>query len=486
MWLSYNWGMRKRLWIAVLLGILLAFLILLGYWLGTPRLLSVSPADEATNVSPAAQVKLSFSRPLQTEAITNRLGFEPAMPGNYIWQGSTLIFTPAQLWPAGVTVQASMQPGAPANGFLALALPEGLEWSFTIRQPSIVYLYPATDPASLTMQSLISGATRSLVSITGGVLDFDISADGSLIYYSVRQEAGSQIYRLSLADGLQAEAMPGNGATDPAERKAELVLDCPEALCAALALSPKGDYLAYERGMLPGSGQADNFQVWVMPIGSGGQASPFLAGVADHQTTQPAWSSAGWLAFYDSNEEAYIFTEPGVGERGRFANQTGQGGVWHPDGHQFLAPEIIFVDTGNAPSAAGLEQRADSHLTLYNLDTKTTQDLTPGEGNEDTTPVFSPDGKFLAFARKYVDAKRWTPGRQLWIARVDTREARPLTNEPLYNHYQISWSLSGEQLAYVRFNQTSPTEPPEIWIMNLLDGTLSRLAVGGYSPRWTP
>jgi hypothetical protein len=476
--------MRKGIWITVLLGILLALLVLLGYWLGTPRLLSVSPAPQATSVAPGAEVLLNFSRPMQPTAMASYLAFEPARSGTYSLQGSTLVFTPAGPWPAGETIQARLLPGAPASGILALPLSQGLEWSFSIRQPSLVYLYPATDPAELTVQSPISGATRSLTKVTGGVLDFDISADGSQIFYSTRQAGGSAIYRLDLAGAPGTEATPG--VSSPAEQTAQPVFTCSEALCDALALSPKGDYLAYERGSLPASGQTENFQVWVLPLASGGSAEPFLAGAAGHQTTQPSWSSAGLLAFYDSNEKAYIFTEPGAGERGRFPNETGQGGAWHPDGRQFLAPEIIFVDTGSSPSVTGLEPRADSHLLLYNLDTKATQDLTPGQGIEDTSPVFSPDGKFLAFARKYLDDLHWTPGRQLWVARLDTREARPLTSEPDYNHYQFAWSFSGEQLAYVRFNQTAPSEPPEIWVMNLLDGTQSRLAVGGYSPHWTP
>ena len=114
----------------------------------------------------------------------------------------------------------------------------------------------------------------------------------------------------------------------------------------------------------------------------------------------------------------------GLASVGGFPNQTGQGGVWRPGGSQFLAPEIVFVDTGSS-SVTGLEPRADSHLILYDLESQTTQDLTPGEGIEDTSPVFSPDGKFLAFARKYLDAQRWTPGRQLWLAQVDTRARSP-------------------------------------------------------------
>jgi len=475
--------MRKPLAITILLGIVLALAALGGYSSATPRLLSVAPQAGAENVSPASEVRLTFTRRLQSEGVASRLSFVPAMPGQSAWEGSTLVFTPSQPWPAGAAVQARLLPGAPASGFLPLQLPQGLDWSFTIRQSSIIYLYPANAPANLTIQNPISGVTRSLVNRTGGVLDFDLSADGAWLYYSLREDNGSAIYRLSLLETLSSPATPGG---DAAAAETQLVLTCPAALCAALALSPQGEYLAYERGMLPGSGQAENFQVWLLPLQAGQPAEPFLAGATNRQTTQPVWSPNGWLAFYDSTEAAYIFYQPGAGERGRFPNQTGQGGVWRPDGLAFLAAEIVFVNPGNESTAAGLQPRADSHLRLYHLDTGETQDLTPGEGIEDASPLFSPDGQFLVFARKYLDARRWTPGRQLWIARAATREARALTDAPLYNYYQFSWNLSGDRLAYVRFNQSAPSEPPEIWLMDLLAGTESRLVVGGYAPRWTP
>ncbi len=476
--------MRKQLWITLLLGVLLALLAVLGYWLGTPRLLSVLPLVQADNVSSGAEVRLDFSRLMQPASLESRLSFEPAMPGTYRQEGRTLVFTPARSWSPGVTVQARLQPGVRASGILSLPTTQGLDWSFTIRQPAIVYLYPANAPSSLTIQNPATGLIRSLVSPKDGVLDFDISADGALLYYSARAADGSAIYRLSLVDEPASAATTVVGQPASSQSTPQLVLSCAQALCDALALSPKGDYLAYERGLLPGTGQSQNFQVWVLPL-SAVSVQPALAGAADHQTISPVWSSEGVLAFYDSTAKAYIFSQPGSGELGRFPNQTGQDGVWRPGANEFLAPEIIFVDTG-ASSVTGLEPRADSHLMLYNLESKTTQDLTPGEGIEDTSPLFSPDGKFLVFARKYLDAQRWTPGRQLWLAQVDTRAARPLTSEPLFNHYQFAWSLSGDQLAYVIFNQSAPTDPPEIWAMDLLSGSQIRLAVSGYSPRWTP
>jgi Tol biopolymer transport system component len=105
---------------------------------------------------------------------------------------------------------------------------------------------------------------------------------------------------------------------------------------------------------------------------------------------------------------------------------------------------------------------------------------------EDTLPVFSPDGERLAFARKYLNQDEWTPGRQLWLMDMDGGNARSLTREPSYNHYDFAWSPLGNQLAFVRFNQTTMTEPPELWLVND-DGSQARLLViGGYAPQWIP
>jgi hypothetical protein len=479
--------MRRSLRITILLGVILALiLILAGYWRGTPRIVAVSPEDGAAAVPAREGVRISFSRPMQHTAIENSLSFEPDIQGNIRWEGDSLIFEPGQGWPAGVKIQARLDARARATGLLPLPLRQKVEWSFTIRQPSLVYLYPAAGPANLYLFDPGSNESQPLTDYLLGVIDFDISGDGAALYYSSRQENGSAIYRLRLgqdqiAAGESAEATPELVSLLP-----ELVLACEKALCSGLTLAPEGSFLSYERSALPESNQPTYPQVWIAPLDSQGGTAPFLAGEPAHQTTLPVWAKNGWLAVYDTDAAAYLFIEPGAGERTRFENQTGQAGAWHPSGNAFLAPEINFLDANFSPSLSDLEPLADSHLILFDLQSGATQDLTPEQGTEDTTPVFSPDGNYLAFARKYLDPQRWTPGRQLWVAKTDSREARPLTDQPLYNHYQFAWSPSGEQLAYVRFNQSLLTEPPEIWVLNLLSGVETRSAVGGYSPKWIP
>jgi dipeptidyl aminopeptidase/acylaminoacyl peptidase len=208
---------------------------------------------------------------------------------------------------------------------------------------------------------------------------------------------------------------------------------------------------------------------------------------------QPSWSSDGYLAFYDSNQSAFVILDPASRNTSLFPNQTGQPGVWHPGGRYFVAPEINFLDTNISENLSGLQALANSHLMLFDRQLETTQDLSLEIEAEDTSPSFSSDGTVLAFARKYLDTQRWTPGRQVWMMHLSpdlepgsSSQAHPLTASPDFNHYELAWNPNGEQIAYVRFNQTIPIEPPEIWLLDPFTGRSVKLITGGYAPAWIP
>jgi hypothetical protein len=481
--------MRNKLHIGLLAVMIVAFGATFAYWWGTPRLIAVAPAEGSFNIPAGTALRLTFSRAMQAASVTERLRLTPASKGTYNWEGNTLVFTPSRPWQAGSKVQVQLEGGSQATGLLPLRIQQSHTWAFTIRSPRLAYLFPPDGPADIYTIDPQSGEITRLTTSPVGVLDFKLNASGTAIYYSSRDEqGGSAIYRLDLTQN-QPPATPEGEAQ---ALKPLLILPCPQAQCRVPAVSPEEDYLAYERTASPATGQPDYPQVWYAPLrGAEGQISapipetaPVLAGEPPHQTLQPAWSSDGVLAFYDTEAAAFIFLNPGDGKQITFSNQTGQPGTWHPDGGSFIAPEISFLDISEA--ITGLERLAESHLIHFNLGDQTSQDLTPGQDVEDTTPAFSPDGTTLAFARKYLDAKRWTPGRQLWIRLLENPEAQPLTNDPLYNHYDFAWRPDGMQLAAVRFNQAAMTEPPEIWLIDPLTGLSSQLIVGGYAPQWIP
>lgn len=92
----------------------------------------------------------------------------------------------------------------------------------------------------------------------------------------------------------------------------------------------------------------------------------------------------------------------------------------------------------------------------------------------------------MAFNRKSFTAEGWTPGRQIWLMNADGKDIRRLTEEPDYNHFDFTWNPSGDRIAYVRFDQSAPTRPPEIWLLNLADNQTVQLIIGGYAPKWIP
>ena len=471
----------------MLLALILVPATGIAYLLTVPRLVQVSPQPEAANVPANAALSLTFSRWVSQAEILPRLTVSPTVEGSYSVQGKTLTFQAKDAWPNGTRIQIQLQPGARAAGWPRLATREHASWSFTIGQPHLVYLYPADGPSNLYLLNPFTGEAQQLSDSSGGVLDFDVVESLNSIFFSANGPAGSSsIYRLPGVE-LQ-ETTPGTASNATPESqlgKAEQVVPCPQARCRAPRVSPQGDFLAYEQTAFPGQENPSFPQVWLLPLENGlaqpGKA-PALAGPTDHQTLQPQWSPEGLLTFYDTNLSAFTILDPHSGETRHFPNQTGYPGSWDPAGERYTAPEITFPEGAlreNAP--VGI-----SHLIEYQLNQDATQDLSGSEVVEDAFPAYSPDGARLAFARRYLDTVRWTPGRQLWLMQADGTQPQAMTDDPFHNYFDFTWSPDGKQLAFVRFHQTELTEPPEIWMMEAGTASSRRLVSGGYSPQWLP
>ena len=464
--------MKSRYLVLILLAAILTIVAGVGYVWGTPRVVEVSPADGDEYRSAGTPLRLTFSRPMQAGTEDELLSTDPPIEGQYTWEGETLVFTPIQPWPSGGRIQARLGPGARAKAFPQLATRQELAWSFTIGEPRLVYLYPSDGPADLHILDLQSGEIEKITDTPGSVLDFDVDSTGAKIYFtSSHGEGGSTIHRL---DRLTGEV--------------STILKCPQALCRYPRISPLGDFLAYERTDLSGNAYP---QVWLIPLENGeiGQEAnspePFLAGEADQQTQQPLWSSTGTLSYYNYDQSAFIAKNPNSEGGVQFLSQTGIPGDWHPDGSSYVIPEI-FIDAIDQDTITDLESIPTSRLLRFDYPDGNASNLTQENNVEDANPVFSPDGANLAFGRKYLDIARWTPGRQLWLMHADGDEAHPLTDEAHFNHYDFAWSPTGDQLAYVRFNKDTLTEPPEIWLINADGSNATRLITGGYSPQWVP
>jgi Tol biopolymer transport system component len=414
-----------------------------------PRQVLFSPAAGSTGQPPLTPLRLDFFQAMRAESVLERLQISPPHSGVLEWQDQSLIFTPGEPWPSGATVTITLAAGARSN--LGLPMLGDRRWSFSVSRPQVAYLWPLNGSSNLYLLDPFSGETEQLTTSAEGVLDFDVLEASGDIVYALRSGAGSSLWRwVRLAD------------------RHERLLECPQTLCDGLQVSPDESWLAYVRSV-PGA------QVWLHPLAGG---EPRRLGDPDHQVGQPGWSPQGWLSYYDGSEQAFYFVNLDGTDQLSLPHETGEPLSWAPDGSAFVTSEVLFLEAGPADYA--------SHLVRYTFPGLQRTDLSVLTNLEDASPVYSPDGRWLAFNRKSLDPAAWTPGRQLWLMHPDGRAARQLTNEPPYGFSSFAWSPDSRWLAYLRSNWTALNEPTEIWLVDP-DGTeMLRLWIDGYAPQWLP
>ena len=472
---------RFPLWGFGVLGFVLG-VVLVGV-LASPKVIAVEPSKKTTEVPSTAPVRILFNRPMDSQSVLSHLKIQPDLLGQVTWQGNQISFSPEEPWPSGETVTIKLRAGARSDRFLPLLI--GETWSFEVGEPRVVYLWPANEQADLYIHSIAEdGIPQHLTETTAGVLDYNLSANGvQIVYVAVRDDRGND---LRLYDLLSGED--------------RLILGCePDVRCKAPSLSPDGIWLAYERESLSagvgGVAVTARSRVWVVPVN--GEAEPTLIGPEDHITGNPGWAPAGWLTYYDTSLQAIALVNLAGNQQispfNYLPSSLGVAGTWSPDGLYMVYPEIVFPDEApddfeHTDGRVEGEPLFYSHLYRVEAISGLIEDISPGEELmvEDASPVYSPDGNWIAFARRYLDPSRWTPGRQIWLMRADGSEARPFTDDTTKLHTSLAWSLDSKRLVFMRRSASDFSQPAEIVWLDISEPQLRPIVEGGFLPRWIP
>ena len=472
---------RFPLWGFGVLGFVLG-VVFVGL-LASPKVIAVEPGKNATEIPSTAPVRILFNRPMDPQSVLSHLVIQPERLGHVIRQGNQLSFSPQEPWPFGEKVTIELSAGARSDHFLPLLF--GETWFFQVGEPRVVYLWPASEQADLFIRSIAGdGEPQRLTETTAGVLDYTLSADGvQIVYATVREDRGNDLRLYDLLSG-----------------KDRLILDCePDVRCKAPNLSPNGIWLAYERESLSvgvgGVAVTARSRVWVVPVN--GEAEPIPMGPEEHITGNPGWSPTGWLTYYDNSLQAIALVDPIENQQtspfNYLPSNLGVAGAWSPDGNTMVYPEIVFPEEAldDYEDAEGsVEGGALFYSHLYRVEAISglIEDISPGEELrvEDTSPVYSPDGNWIAFARRHLDPLRWTPGRQIWLMRADGSEAHQLTDDASKLHSSLSWSPDSKKLVFMRRSASDFTQPAEIVWLDIREPQLRPLVEGGFLPRWIP
>jgi Tol biopolymer transport system component len=347
--------------------------------------------------------------------------------------------------------------------------------AFSSISGSLLYLAPASGSADLFAYDLISQQSSAL---TDGaqISAYHASVDGKSIYYTAQnQSGGADIWNLQLVN-----------------RSQNMLINCAQATCDAPQASIDGRYLAYQRqdasSPLP--------QIWLHNLENNEQNQISLAG---QSAFQPQWALDGRLIFYNQSLGAYESLLPGSEARLRVPNALGDPLSWQPDGETFVASEAfpstseilrgtsgeVSLQTPDPQSQSALEITV-SALLRYSGESQQSLFDYGEELIEDAAPIFSPDGRWLAFTRKYLDQERWSPGRQLWLLNIESGELLQLSNTPSYQFSKLAWSADSSQIAFVRSNRTDFNQPPELWLIERDGSSAQLLAVDAFAPHWLP
>lgn len=440
-----------------------------------PTIESISPTSIPGGLPNVTSIEIVFNRRMDRESVIERLSFSPEIEVKSVWNENTLRLIPMEIWPSGAQVEVSLAAGARSR--LRLPLRQGAAWSFQIAPVQLAYLWPADGDSQLYLLDPTTGETLQL---TDGapVLSFRFGPDGqSGVFFAENNQGGSDLFSFD--------------RFAPAETLSRL-LSCQRALCSDPAISPDGSLLAYTR---------NDREVWLLTLEAA--IDPEQISPEGEDAYQPAWSETGLLSYFNADRLAYTVTDLNTGQSWDWDNQSGELAAWSPGGSALVAPDALLTETdilrgpsGEAENEVVSEEELEpvrvlsSQLMVYQNAGEGPFSLTDDPLAEDFSPAFSPNGRTLAFTRRYLDEERWTPGRQIWLMSLPGGIAAPvqakaMTEAPDYLYTALSWHPDGNSLAAVRFDKVLLTEPPEIWLL-ALDGSAIRLVIGGYQPQWLP
>ena len=454
--------MRRSLF---LLTTLAAPLLLSGCALNPPRIVSVSPSREATDVATNQAISISFDRAMDHASVEKRFALSPPLSGcadssscRFAWNGNTLMFVHAHVnFEVSTQYTVSMHAGyADTSG-----QQNNLEhsWRFTSEgRPALTSVDPADNASGVAPDRNIVLSFSRPMRTDSMRAALQLSPDTPFL---LRTKPGG--------DNSQFEIVPVS--TLQPNQNYTISIDRPLDIhenaiygrvqtrfhTGTLSLTRKIGYLVGQRGQ---------------PSFAIGVVDPHVDGFLQRSTPKILYSLSGASLAQDAIRAF----------------------DWSPDGRRIVfvqAPrqsdsgplQILDLATGSVQSAgvsgSAVYWSADGSSIVYlqdgslrrlrpsNLQDSPLTDATDGRVNG---PVaLSPDGRSVAYST--ADARGIN---HLWLMNIELRSRfRPIGLDDPADH--PSWSANGTKLAFRRITAGGP----ELWVYDLAASGASAYRRGG-------
>ncbi|KAA3659414.1 MAG: hypothetical protein DWQ04_22415 [Chloroflexi bacterium] len=320
--------------------------------------------------------------------------------------------------------------------------------------------------------TLTKNEPEQLTNVEGDVHSYAAAPDGSQLVYVIRYENGrSELWQLKL----------NNRFFSASPKK---LLTCENALCSQPIWAPDNRRIIYEKRELLDDGGLGLPVLWWLDV----KTSETITVLEDAKPPNQAASispNGEWLSYASPPDEGIVVY--GL-ENGRFfytASYLNVSAAWNIDSTQLITSDFNTTILHGDEGVEHLDHTHNSvqsiHLFISDIGSENRHQLTEGISVDDGTPVWSPDGQWIAFGRKLMFTNT---GRQIWLVRSDGSEAIPLTDDLMVHHGSLSWDKNGRFLLFQKFNTTTPDTSPSIHTIDIETKTQQEIVPTGFLPSW--
>ena len=424
------------------------------------RVVSLTPARGAEQVSTLATIEVRFSEAIDPAARSSAVAIEPPVDGSLRWGSRTLRFDPDRTLSARTRYTVRLDGSVRAASGRRLRGP--VEWSFDTGALRVAYVADGTAERTRIAARVVAtgegeppaggtpeaGAERTLASFERPVRDFHQSPDGGSLVVTLGTDVFAADLWLIDSTGGQRE-----------------LLGCGGAECSAARWAPDGATIVFSRRRLPLPPRP-----WLLDPVTGNQWPLMEQEVIGFD---PRWSDDGaWVAFVSPVEGGLRVVNVADGRTVLIPTRAAAPGSWRPGARQILTSDLREGAAGRA---------VDLLITIDLTDLTVRRALRPQQG-ADRAPVWAPGGDRFAFIRAAGE------GEQVWLA-TDAGgpqfEAEPLAAAPGLTYREIVFAPGGELLAAQRSRLDVAFPEPEVVVFDLAGRELAVIA-GAATPRWLP